>query len=164
MKTKTLIQSQANVIKISSLNIGDTIKIVDDSLSYSIDINYGVVIDILNNGEKTFFQILSYKKEYNGVSSSIKTHGGDKDLNIFPASPDEVRDYLEESVKELSDKLEKEKEGLNIKIEALNKTREFLSGDMSKALKSASYTEVTQSEYQKEKIQLEMEKKMKQIS
>ena len=66
MKTKNIIQAQANVIKITSLVKGDTVKIIKSEYS-SNEIRYGVVIDLMNDGTKTFIEMLEYQESYNDV-------------------------------------------------------------------------------------------------
>jgi hypothetical protein len=89
MQTKNLIQSTANIIKITNLKKGDVIKQIDKDYS-SHTIYYGVVVDLLSSGERSFITILRYENRYNDLRAEIKTYGGDEDLNLFPAQPDEI--------------------------------------------------------------------------
>ena len=134
MQTKNIIQTQANVIKITSLVKGNVVKIIDDSSSYSTDIKYGVVIDLMNDGSKTFLEILEYKKSYGDVSAEIKLYSGDKELNLFPASVDEVKEYFETTLSYISKSIEQDKENLQKKINGFEKAKQFVSGELSKNL------------------------------
>lgn len=156
MKTTTLIQAQANVMKLTALTKGDTVKIIEDDYS-GAKIFYGVVLDILNTGEKTYFQILKYEKSYNDISASIKTYSGEKDMSLFPATPEEIKSHLDECVKDMDKKIIETKKDLQNKIDAVEKAREFINGEMAKSLKSASFEEITQKEYD---IKKEEKKKM----
>lgn len=146
MQTKNLIQASANVVKITRLNIGDTVKLVEDTYS-SPEIYYGVVIDLLNNGEKSFVQILRYKKSYNTIDCEIKTYAGDKDCTIFPATVDDIKDHLKDSIDRIEKDVKDEERKLSDKKLALQKAKEFVSLEYSKKLQSASFKEITQNEY-----------------
>jgi hypothetical protein len=148
MQTKNIIQSQANVIKITSLKKGDTLKLIKKEYSDSYSTYYGVVLDLLNSGTKSFIQILEYEKSYGEVKTKIKTYSGEDDLTVFPATPDEVKDYMSGTVEYLEDEIEKTKKQLQEKIESLEKAKEFMSGELSKKLSTPEYSEITQSEFE----------------
>lgn len=106
MKTQNLIQASANVIKITELLVGDVVKIVDESYS-TIEIKYGVVIDILNDGSKTFIQVAQYKKTYSDtIDCELKTYKGQSELNIFPTTPEEVKEYFQGALKRIASEKE----------------------------------------------------------
>ena len=54
---KNLIQLNANVIKITNLKKGDVFKRIDDNYS-TPEVKYGVVLDLMNTGEKSFIEVL----------------------------------------------------------------------------------------------------------
>ena len=60
MHTKQIIQASANVIRITNLRKGDVYKRIDDS-SYGDKVHYGVVLNLYNNGEKTYIETIEYK-------------------------------------------------------------------------------------------------------
>ena len=155
MQTKNIIQTQANVIKITSLVKGNVVKIIDDSSSYSTDIKYGVVIDLMNDGSKTFLEILEYKKSYGDVSAEIKLYSGDKELNLFPASVDEVKEYFETTLSYISKSIEQDKENLQKKINGFEKAKQFVSGELSKNLLETSFVEMTQADFDAKKMERE---------
>ena len=155
MQTKNIIQTQANVIKITSLVKGNVVKIIDDSSSYSTDIKYGVVIDLMNDGSKTFLEILEYKKSYGDVSAEIKLYSGDKELNLFPASVDEVKEYFETTLSYISKYIEQDKENLQKKINGFEKAKQFVSGELSKNLLETSFVEMTQADFDAKKMERE---------
>ena len=155
MQTKNIIQTQANVIKITSLVKGNVVKIIDDSSSYSTDIKYGVVIDLMNDGSKTFLEILEYKKSYGNVSAEIKLYSGDKELNLFPASVDEVKEYFETTLSYISKSIEQDKENLQKKINGFEKAKQFVSGELSKNLLETSFVEMTQADFDAKKMERE---------
>lgn len=146
METKHLIQSQANVIKITSLVQGSVVKILEKDYS-SYTTYYGIVIDLLNSGSKTFIQILRYKQSYGSIDAEIKTYTGEEDLNIFPAKVEEVEAFFADTLKSVKRKVEDKKRDLQKEVEALEKLEEFVSGEKQKELLEASYTSLTQEEY-----------------
>lgn len=139
MITKNLIQAAANVVKITRLAKGDVVKMIENPSYSDPEVYYGVVIDLFNDGDKTFIQLLRYQKVYNDVKADIKTYSGDKELALFPATPEEVREHLEESVKSLGRKIEEQSKELQNKIEAHEKARAFVEGEIQKELKATSY-------------------------
>lgn len=147
MQTKNLIQTQANVIKITSLVKGSVVKIIEKEYSDSYKTCYGVVLDLLNSGTKTFLQILKYEKSYSEIKGEIKTYSGEDDLTIFPSSPEEVKEFFSEAIDYVSNQIEEDKKKLQEKIEALEKAKMFTNGELSKELSEPGFSEITQEEY-----------------
>ncbi len=150
MQTKTLIQQEANVIKIVNLKVGDAFKQITDEYS-SVHTYHGVVIDLLCSGEKTFITILRYKVSYSSISAEILTYSGDTDLNLFPCTIEELQSYLSDAIKSLEKDIIKTKEILQNDIVALEKAREFVSGELSKKLSVMSYKEISYDTYNNQK-------------
>lgn len=147
MLTKNLIQAAANVVKITRLAVGDVVKIVEDTSYSEPTIYLGVVVDLLNNGEKSYVQIMRYKKSYNVIDCDIKTYSGDKDCTLFPASVDDIKDYLGEVITRIEQEINEADKKLSDKKEALKKAKDFVSLETSKQLQAASFKEITQQEY-----------------
>jgi hypothetical protein len=146
MQTKNIIQSNVNVIRITNLKIGDLYKRYEEN-TYDNSVYYGIVRSINNSGEKTFIEVVEYKKTYATISADFKVFSGEKDLNIFPASISEIENEFEG----ITDKLEKEigdklKEIEN-KKKCIAEVQLLLSGELSKQLQTAEFKELTQSEY-----------------
>ena len=154
MQTKNLIQTQANVIKISTLVKGDVLKIISKKYSDTYETKYGVVLDLMNTGNKTFIQILEYTKDYNSVEAEIKTYAGTDDLTIFPATLDEVKSYFKEAINTVKENIKEKKKELQDKIEALKKAESFANGELSKSLTEPEFLEITQDEFNKKKQEL----------
>jgi hypothetical protein len=150
MKTKNLIQASANVLKITSLAVGDVVKQVETS-SYDAGIYYGVVTDMLNDGENAFIQITRYKPGYGDIEAQIKLFKGGDDLNIFPATIAEVKEHLGEAIESLAKNIEKDERALNNKKTALKNAIDFVSQETSKKLSEVSYREMSQVEYKEKK-------------
>lgn len=148
MQTKHLIQTSANVISITNLVKGNVVKIIEDRYSEP-EISYGVVIDLMNTGSKTFIEMLVYKKSYSSVDAKVQVYSGEKDINFFPADPNEVKEYLNETLESIQMSIKQDKENLQKKIEAYEKAKEFVSGELSKKLLETSFVEISQVEYDK---------------
>lgn len=154
MQTKNIIQTQANVIKITSLVKGNVVKIIEKEYGDSYKTCYGVVLDLLNSGTKTFIQLLKYEKSYNDVKAEIETFSGNDDLTIFPATIDEVKEFFSGSIARLEADIEKEKKELQDKIEAVEKAKTFANGELSQSLSEPEFSEMTQVDFNAKKQEL----------
>jgi hypothetical protein len=147
MQTTTLIQAQANVMKITQLKIGDIFKMVDTKYS-NLETYFGVVLDLLNTGDKAFIQLLIYKRSYsNCIDTEIRTIKGDDDIALFPAHLDEIRDDFQHAIAGIEENIKTKKRELQITIDALEKTKQFVSGEMAKKLTEMTYQTITQQEF-----------------
>lgn len=146
MKVQNLIQASANVLKITSLNIGDVVKQVDSSYS-GTEIYYGVVTDMMNSGEQTFIQIMRYKKNYGSIDCDVKVYKGGEDLALFPATVSEVKEHLQDCIEALKKSIVEDEKKLANKKDSLQNAIDFVSMESSKKLTEASFKEVTQVEY-----------------
>lgn len=91
-KTKNLVKASAQIITITELSAGD----VYQRLEGSSDLRYGIVTQVLHNGEDAVIQALEIKTTYYSVEPELKTFGTDTDVKIFPAEPLNVRLHLDE--------------------------------------------------------------------
>lgn len=148
MQTKSLIQAQTNILTITSLKKGDVFKIIEESSYDGTNIRYGIVTDLFNTGKKSFIETLVYKKSYSSVEAEVKIIDGDKNLMIFPATPEEIKDHLELTIISLEKDISSDKKALQKKIESCEKAKTFVSGEASKKLSATSFKEVSQSEYE----------------
>jgi hypothetical protein len=146
METKNLIQTTANVIRITNLKKGDCVKIIDSSYS-TREVKFGVVIDLLNDGKNTFIEMLEYKKNYNDINVDYKVYKGDDDIAIFPTEIGEVEEYLNDSLKAMKNKIKEKNEELEKLNKGYVKAKDFVSGELQKKLTVVDYKEITQKEY-----------------
>ena len=160
MQTKNLIQAQANVIKVTSLKKGDTVKIIQSIYSSPV-IKFGVVIDMYNTGTDSFVEFLLYDKTYDCVNAEIKIVQGKEDISIFPATPEEVEKHLRDSLTSVSKKIEEKKSELYKLTDAFHKAQEFVSGETSKKLSEPNFESITQDEF--DLAQQEKEEAIKEI-
>ena len=153
---------RANVIKVTALKKGDIFKVMESG-SYSEDgVYYGVVLDLFNTGEQSFMQVLRYKKSYGDVNAELVVYDGDKDLALFPATIEEVTEYFGDTIAKISSQIEEDKKKLQQKIEGLEKAKQFVKGELSKKLTEMSFEEVTQEQFEKEKVA--KEEKLKELT
>lgn len=161
MQTKSIVQASANVIRIVNLKKGDVYKRIEDSSYGDAKIKYGVIVDLFNDGEKTFVEALEYTKSYSDVNAEIKVFSGDKDVSIFPTTIKEVQEHFESSIQSIEQEIEKDKVKLQEKIEACNKSKEFIAGETSKKLTELDFETATQAEYNQS--EREKEEKIRQL-
>lgn len=152
MQTKNIIQSSVNVIKITNLKKGDLYKRIDCN-SYSTEVYYGIVKDILNSGEKTFFEAIEYKKSYSTISGNFIVFSGDKDIDIFPTTLEEMVDEFSGVVTKLEKEIDDYQKQIEGKKKCIAETQLILSGELSGMLQSADFKELTQADYNRLKIE-----------
>lgn len=111
MEVKNIIQSSARIIKITELSVGNVVKFIKESSYSKPEVKFAIVSDILNNGEKSFVEFVSFKKDYNkGVELEKETFSGKEDLALFPANKEDIltsyKEIKERASKEIADKEE----------------------------------------------------------
>lgn len=161
MKTQNVIQTVANVIKITSLKKGDVVKMIESNYS-SQESYYAVILDMLNDGENTYLELLKYKKTFGDVDAEIKLYKGTDDISLFPTSIDEIKEHFEGCISKIEKGIEDDKEKLQKKIEGLNKAKDFVSGELSKNLTVVEFSEIEQSKFLQ--IQREKQEQLKALS
>lgn len=139
METRQVIQASANIIRITNLSKGDVYKRIEESSYSEPGVKYGIVMDLLNDGNECFIEVLEYTKSYSTVSCSIKVFSGKKDVAIFPATPEEVKEYLQSSVDSMERDIEEKKKEVEKKIEECKKAKEFVSGETMKKLTATKF-------------------------
>jgi len=146
METKNLVQTTANVIRVTNLKVGDIYKRYDDS-SYSKKTYYGIVRTINNNGEKTYIEAVEYEYSYSSLSANFSVFGGDEDINIFPATIEEIKNEFGGAVTKLYKEIESKEDEIKDKRKCVAETELLLSGELQKTLQTAEFKEMTQGEY-----------------
>ena len=109
MKVQDYVTTTAEVRRVTELSVGDAYKRIEvPSYGGSASIVFGVITSMMNNGEVSGFMAI----EISGIEArlpvtKIRTFAADSELNLFPATSDEIdqfsRDILEIVQKELSD-------------------------------------------------------------
>lgn len=157
MQTKSIVQTSANVIRITNLVRGDIYKRFDTS-SYSDKVVYGVVEGIYNNGDKTFIQAVEYKYSYSAIEANLKVIDGDADVSIFPATLEDIKEEFSRCEENTKRQIEDKREELVKLTKALETTQKLVSGELQKELQSPEYKELTQTEFNLKKKEQEMKK------
>lgn len=99
MRTATLVQATADVVTVLSLKAGDVYKRLEkQSYSEQYVIRFGVVQDVIHNGEDAVITAMEFEASYSGVEPKFKVFGTDSDLKLFAAQPDEVRQHFDEII------------------------------------------------------------------
>jgi len=108
MKVSTLIQPQAEIVKVVTLRPGDVYKRLQEGGQFggSDEIKYGVVTDVLGNGESSAISAIEYSSSYSGVTVEPKVFSGGRDIAIFPAQPIEFAEHMDGLVDALDRKIE----------------------------------------------------------
>ena len=119
MQVKSIIQASANIVKITELVKGNIVKLAEEN-SYDTNISYAVVMDILNDGDKVFIEFLKYKKNYSGVDLEQKVISGEKDVHIFPATPEDLTQHVKSIEQAIREEISNEREEADKKENALN--------------------------------------------
>lgn len=155
MQTKSLIQANANVIKIVNLKKGDVYKRIEERYSNDYEVRYGVVQNIYNDGENTHIETLEYNKSFSDISVNLRVFSGKQDLSIYPVSIEEISEHFESMILKMEKGIVESEEELAKKKKALSDGRKFVSGEMAKELSVIEYKELSQGEYNEEKKQKE---------
>lgn len=140
MQTQSVIQASANVVRLISLKKGDVYKRIKKQYSDEYVTTYGIVTDILNDGENTFIESIEYKKNYSSVEALCVTHAGTQDLTIFPATIEEIKEYFSDVEKYIEKDIEKKEEELIKQRKILKDAKSFTSGQQQKMLSEATFS------------------------
>lgn len=145
MNTKQIIQSSANVIRISKLSKGSIYKRFESN--YDDRAYYGVVNSIYNDGNNTVIEATEYKYSWKSLEANIKIMTGEKDYILFPTTLEELQNQfncvVEEKEKEIKDKEKSIEECKKV----IDITKRLISGEMQKDLVMADFKEMSQEEY-----------------
>jgi hypothetical protein len=96
MQTQQIIRTSAEVLTITRLSPGNVYKRVDESGYAGAALKFGVVQDVMNNGEDAAVTALEYEADYNaGAKATLRVWTGSQPVAIFPATPEEVTAHLE---------------------------------------------------------------------
>ena len=152
MQTKSIVQASANVIRIVSLQKGDIYKRYESSSFGDDKVTFGIVRDVVNNGDNTFIEATEFEVSYSEMKAKTKIFSGEKDISIFPASIEEIEeDFTCCRDKVIKDIAENENKIVELR-KALVTTEALLSGELQKELRTPDFKEMTQPEFNAKKI------------
>lgn len=117
MHTQQLIKASAEVVTITRFAVGDVYKRVESSDFAGAALRFGVVTDLMNNGDDCALVAVEYRPEYQGIVAEQKVWDGTKPAALYAATPAEVAQHVGE-LRERADQKVRETE------EALVKARE----------------------------------------
>lgn len=138
METKNLIQASAKIIKITELKKGSLVKVIKKEYS-SNEMHYGIVTDLLNSGNKTWIEMILFKKSYSDIKGEVQLFEGSDNLEIFPAKIDEIKVHLDDALESMEKSVGNKKEEIRKAEEALARAKSFVSGQMGMSLIETPY-------------------------
>lgn len=95
MNVSTFIQPTAEVVSIASLRVNDVYKRLQKGYGDTYEMRFGIVRDVVNNGQDAAFTALEFSPYGNSVNTEIKTYGSGSDLSLFPATVEEITDQFQ---------------------------------------------------------------------
>lgn len=150
MQTKQIIQSSANVIRITKLAKGNLYKRFDDG-DYTY---YGIVTDVLNDGVNTIITSTEYKKSWSSMDCANKVIKGEKDYVLFPATIEEIQNEFQSVIESKEKSIESNKKAIKEAEDIIEVTKKLISGEMQKELTLPEFREMTQSEFNQKMEQI----------
>lgn len=133
MKVNTLIKPSAQIIRIAEVSTGDVYKRMHTPTYGTQGIVYGVVIDVLHNGEEAILTGLEFSPvEYgNDIAPTVRTFKGDTEVTLFPASVMEYRHALTEAIKIQQKAVDTQEREWQAKLRVLNVMQEQMVSDLT---------------------------------
>lgn len=98
MQVQQIVRASADVLTITTLAPGNVYKRIDGpDYTGETRLRFGVVQDVMNNGEDAAVTALEYEADYTaGAKATLRVFTGSKPAAIFPATPEEVTAHLAE--------------------------------------------------------------------
>lgn len=152
MQTKQIIQSSANVIRITAVKAGDVYKRFDDQ--YDDRVSYGVITAVHNDGDKTIIQATEYRYAYNSIEIAYKIIKGEKDYTLFPATPEDLNIELGKARAAKVREIEDAKDKIEKSTKIIAEIDGLMSGETQRSLTAMTYKELSQTDYNKKVAEL----------
>jgi hypothetical protein len=150
MQTKQIIQSSANVIRITNIAKGNVYKRFEDS-DY---VYYGIVTDVLNDGINTIITATEYRKSWSSMEVSQKIMKGEKEYVLFPADIKEIESEFQSVISSKERDIVGYRKSIAEAEATIELTNKLISGELSKEPSSPSYKELTQEEFNEKVLAL----------
>jgi hypothetical protein len=151
MNTKNIIQASANVIRITSVKVGDIYKRFDDQYDYTY---FGIVKNVWNDGVSAIIESVEYRYSYSSIDVQYKILKGTKDYTIFPATLEDLQNEFAGCIAKKEKEIEEYKEKIITNEKLIIETQKLLSGEMQKELNPMAYKTLTQGEFDEQVKQL----------
>ena len=153
MQTKQVVQASANVVRITQVSAGDVYKRFE-STSYSDYTYYGIVRNVHNDGENTVIEATEFKKDYSSLDITNKVFTQKtENLMMFPATPEELNMELDGITRKKEKEIEKKQDEIKKLEQEIVDIKKIESGELLKDLKSMSYKELSQADFEQKKLE-----------
>ena len=152
METKQIIQSSANVIRISKLSKGSIYKRFEKD--YEDRTYFGVVTNVYNDGLNTIIEATEYKYSWRSIEANHKVLTGTKDYILFPATLEEIQSEFSRVIEDKKTEIENKKKEISECENTIKFTEKLISGEMQKELHQAEFKEMTQEDYNRKTLEL----------
>ena len=145
METKQIVQTSANVIRITNIAPGNTYKRFEKD--YDDKTFFGVVTNVYNDGQNTVIEATEYRYSWRSMEVNHKVMQGQKDYILFPASLEEIKAEFGRVIKDKQDEIETKTKEIQDAVKVIAFTEKLISGEMQKKLSLPGFKEMSQSEY-----------------
>lgn len=100
MQVSQIIKPSAVAVRITEVVAGSVYKRLDKPSYGEPRLVFGVVTDVLHDGESAAITAVEFTQDYAGgdVTPKIKAFGGDTDVAFFPATPEEFQVAMAEAI------------------------------------------------------------------
>lgn len=135
MNTASFVTASATVTRVTELKKGDVYKrLNDDSYSSDDKLRIGIVTDVLFNGTDAVVQTMEFTKSYREIKTTFEVFYNDKEFKVFPATQEEVKQYLQDCVESIESEISSKEKELEEAKEKLVKASEIVNGTLVKKL------------------------------
>lgn len=114
---QTIVRGSADIVNIVTLSPGDVYKRVDSPTHGQPALVYGMVTDVLNDGQNAAIIAVERQSSYMGFTTERKVFTQNNELAIFPATEEEWKEHItdiiegaDRQVRDLENKLEQARE------------------------------------------------------
>lgn len=130
MQVHQMIRNSADILTITTLAPGNVYKRVDSRAFGESEptLRFGVVQDVMNNGEDSAITALEFTADYSGVAAQLKVYDGAKPVVIFPATPEEITTHLAEVQQRAQKDVERAEQTLAKERVALEQVQRIIDG------------------------------------
>lgn len=103
MQVQTIIQPSANIVRITSVEVGSVYKRLDKPTYGEARMLFGIVTDVMTDGEESALIAIEFVPPTyisGSVEPTLKTFKGDSEVSIYPAQPEEFRVAMEQAMEQ----------------------------------------------------------------
>ena len=136
MQVKSFIQPEASIARVTTLRPGDVYRRLQtsDYVGGTDEIRFGVVTDVVANGETSAIVALEYRNEYGSIKVEHKTFSGTRDVAIFPATPTEFAEHIDQLQRFLEGDIATKERELAKQKDLLERVTAIKPGELTAAL------------------------------